>query len=212
MTPPTNVQSNQSTISTILAYPCTWGTCGEIFEDNIDLCSHIFKSSHIICENDGYYCYWNSCPRNKEHKPFDTVQKLTRHIKEVHMLRISAQKVPVDQLGVNYHRRGMFRKDITETTPTQSIIQQPSLATPSPLITLTQSVTTPTPIILPPLQSDTPIIPSTIIVPVTTIQSNVTMVTTTPTTTTNKQATPPNVFIPPPINTRQVVHSQIYLE
>ena len=223
--PPTQgpVTGKQST--TILAYPCTWGSCQEIFEDNIDLGSHIIKSNHIFCESDGYYCYWKGCPRTKEHngKPFDTLQKITRHVKEVHMLRIVAQKVPVDQLGSNYHRRGLFLKDSSqvEATPTHQIAQQPGIVVPTPSLIpsgqsiLSPDVATPSPTAVSSIVPSPVILPPSVIAPPTASSNPAAVTANVPSAPPPKPPdadTPPNVFVPPPKNMRQVVHSQIYLE
>ena len=223
--PPPPVQA------TILAYPCIWGTCKEIFEDNVDLGAHILRSNHILCEKDGYYCHWKGCPRTKEHngKPFDTLQKITRHVKEVHMLRIIAQKVPIDQLGANYHRRGTFLKEGTlpETIPIQQHSQQPSFVTPpqpllpiaQPIVSFDVTTVTPTPVstVIPQALAASQLLNT---VPTTSIQTITTTSNHTPSAPPSDQpvekittdTTPPSVFVPPPNNNREVVHSQIYLE
>ena len=113
----------QHTSDAILAYPCVWEGCQEIFEDSVDLGSHIFRSDHLHAEVDGnYYCYWFQCPRKKEvnGKPFDSLQKITRHVKEVHLLRVYPQKVPMVKIhGSHFHRRGVFMKDLPCDTSTE---------------------------------------------------------------------------------------------
>lgn len=124
--------AQQNTTDTILAYPCVWEGCQEIFEDSIDLGSHIFKSNHLHAEVDGsYYCYWSQCPRNKDNaKPFDSLQKITRHVKEVHLLRVYPQKVPfVKMNSPSFHRRGVFMKESFCATSTADVQQIPPTST-----------------------------------------------------------------------------------
>lgn len=183
-----------------------------VYEDNVDLGLHVVQSDHIKAEPDGYYCYWKGCTRTKDNggKPFDSLQKIVRHIKEVHMLKILAQKVVMDKLGANYFRRGAFLKDtpikdtpLTETMPTpQQILQQATLAiNPS-----TSAIgTTPTQQIK---------LPTTVVqaTPTNSVSTATVATQTSPPTHNEKSDTPPNVFVPPPNNTRKVCHSQIYMK
>lgn len=245
LTPPTAAQSHPlpalGGTHMIWAYPCQWGTCNDVFEDNVDLGLHLTRTDHIKPEKDGYYCYWKGCPRTKENngKPFDVLQKIIRHVKEVHMLRIVAQKLSIDKLGCNYFRRGVFLKDtpLTETMPSpQQILQQATLVMPTPptpsssllagqggVSLTTQDPTTPitstagpsslTPLTSTPskasIQPVPPVVPHSEHTADTSSMATQTGVTPP---TYNENATPPNVFISPPNNTRQVCHSQIYME
>ena len=216
-----------------------WDGCSEIFEDSLDLGAHILRSSHLRFESDGFYCYWNGCPRTKEHsgRPFDTLQKITRHVKEVHMLRVVPRQVSVDQLGTNFHRRGVFLKDsisLPQIPPVQPIISQsilttpthPVLATPTqifPSVSITPSTATltqnsvsiattqvlGTPIHISQTVTATPI-SAVSRTNVDTTQSTPARPHSQPTEDVTMETTPPSIFIPPPKNQREVVHSKIY--
>ena len=231
--------TSSQTSETILAYPCVWEGCQEIFEDSVDLGSHILRSSHLHGEGDGsYYCHWSQCHRKKDvgGKPFDSLQKITRHVKEVHLLRVFPQQVPIAKLGSRFHRRGIFIKDQLPLTATPSQVSTPinqpqaiplqlvaplappaapvPMATPPPVSLATPTVT---PVAITPQQLQqalkaTPIslLPSTSspeVIPLTT--STLTPVQEETITTV---AAPPSIFIAPPTNLQKVVHSQIYLK
>ncbi|CAI7994007.1 Protein polybromo-1 [Geodia barretti] len=49
-------------------------------------------TTHLVREADGhFYCRWANCPRNPRHggRAFDAMPKITRHVKEVHLLKLS---------------------------------------------------------------------------------------------------------------------------
>ena len=119
------------------------------------------------------------------------------------MLRMMAQKVSVEDLGTNYHRRGLFINDNvrTDTTPIQHAMPQPTLP-PQPLLAVGGQ-----PLITPDLATLVPVVPAV----ATPTQATPTPVPP-PEEVAKSKTTPPSVFVPPPKNIRPVIHSQIYQE
>ncbi|XP_019864490.1 PREDICTED: protein polybromo-1-like [Amphimedon queenslandica] len=209
---------HQQPATTTLAYPCMWNGCQESFDDTAELGSHIIRSNHISPEPDGnYYCYWSNCPRNKSQaKPFDSLQKITRHVKEVHLLRIHTQQAPVLKSLPRSTISTPLLKD-SVTTSTQAL--QPSIPITPVNVTPINAATQITPfhesvsstpqnnIITTPV----PVTPTLMITP-----QQTTTVTSTGTTDAVVQAdpqsdSPPSIFVAPPTKKKPIYHSKLYL-
>ena len=211
---------HQQPAATTLAYPCMWNGCQESFDDTAELGSHIIRSNHISPESDGnYYCYWSNCPRNKSQaKPFDSLQKITRHVKEVHLLRIHTQQVPLLKSLPRSTISTPLLKD-SVTTNTQAL--QPSIPIPAVNVTPVDAATQITPfhesisstpqnnnIIATPV----PVTPTVMITP-----QQPTTITSTNTTDAVVQAgpqsdSPPSIFVAPPAKKKPIYHSKLYLK
>ena len=107
-------------------FSCMWGNCGEKFESSMELMNHMLRlgpGSHISREVTGdYFCRWTNCPRHKDlnGKPFDTLQKITRHVKEVHLMRVVSRPLSVEQSRLDSRPRSSLAQD------------QPIIPTPIP--------------------------------------------------------------------------------
>lgn len=196
------VQQLTPHVDPVLAYPCAWDNCQESFEDISDLGSHIIRSNHLCSESDGsYYCHWTHCPRKREHggKPFDSLQKITRHVKEVHLLRVHPLVKP--------HQFHPIVKD----QPLPSSLSSPvPLITPANIITTTR---TSCPSFLQPASLETVAPEPSRITPQNNSQPP--PVTISIDTTSHLQTvtqTPPSVFVAPPTNQKQIFHSKLYLK
>uniref|UniRef100_A0A915DFK5 Protein polybromo-1 n=1 Tax=Ditylenchus dipsaci TaxID=166011 RepID=A0A915DFK5_9BILA len=82
----------------IRVFSCRWQLCDYQFDSQEGLYEHI-KSSHtcqIIVEGDNQYvCLWTSCLKyRKEGKPFPSMPRLHRHIKEKHLASSSKPIFP----------------------------------------------------------------------------------------------------------------------
>lgn len=195
------------------AYPCMWNTCQESFDDTAELSSHITRSNHIFPESDGnYYCYWSHCSRNKSlgGKPFDTLQKITRHVKEVHLLRIHTQPAPVLKSLPQPTIPVPLIKDINSTNTPPSI--------PIPAVNVTPTPTTNS---LTHFHESSSSIPrsniATTSVPVTpaltvTPQQAVTTASSAVAQNVPHSDSLPSIFVAPPPKRKQIYHSKLYLK
>lgn len=85
LTPP----SKQLQPGQIHVYCCRWNACNYQFDSQEGLYEHI-KTSHtskiIIGSENQFICLWTSCLKyRKEGKPFPSLPKLHRHLKEKHL-------------------------------------------------------------------------------------------------------------------------------
>lgn len=229
--PPTPPVDSPSVTSTglIPVFPCVWGNCTALFEDSTDLANHLLRSgpgTHINRDTDGnYYCYWANCPRHRElgGRPFDTFPKITRHVKEVHLLRVVPRQMPIDHLGSNFHRKNKGGlKMASPLTPSSSLSQSssighlPPIRLVNPMVAAnlsSQTVALPT---LPQtIPTSIPIPSASLPKPTLSTTSAVAIAPTQQATSTVSAAdtkTPPSIYHPPPPNQRRVVHSSIYLK
>ena len=232
-TPSTDSPSASTPARVVTAYPCAWGNCTGMFEESADLVNHVLRTgpgTHISRDIDGnFYCYWANCPRHRElgGRPFDTCPKITRHVKEVHLLRVVPRQVPLEHLGANFHRKGAGPIKIASPLTIPSALASPQnssvgglppIRLVNPMVASTHaSLTTPQTVVTParPLVSTSqlaisslpkPTLPTTTTATVTTPQQVTSTVTTTTT------LTPPSIYHTAPPNPRKVVHSSIYLK
>lgn len=72
----------------IRVHYCRWQTCDYSFDSQEGLYEHV-KTSHtsqIVDGENQFVCLWTSCLKyRKEGKPFPSLPRLHRHIKEKHM-------------------------------------------------------------------------------------------------------------------------------
>ncbi|VDM60949.1 unnamed protein product [Angiostrongylus costaricensis] len=106
----------------IRIYQCRWINCDSQFDSENGLYEHIVQhhTSQIIMDSEQQYvCMWVTCVRNrKEGKPFPSLPRLHRHMKEKH-LSSSVKSVYPNQIGRN------FFKFSTQSTSTGETIQSP---------------------------------------------------------------------------------------
>ncbi|PIC49976.1 hypothetical protein B9Z55_000106 [Caenorhabditis nigoni] len=88
-------------------YACKWAACDTQYDTETALLEHVIQhhTSQIIMDSDQQFvCMWMTCLRNrKDGKPFPSLPRLHRHIKEKHM-PTSAKTIHQTQLGKNFYR------------------------------------------------------------------------------------------------------------
>ncbi|EYC16997.1 hypothetical protein Y032_0032g2608 [Ancylostoma ceylanicum] len=91
----------------IRIYQCKWINCDSQFDSENGLYEHIVQhhTSQIIMDSEQQYvCMWVTCVRNrKEGKPFPSLPRLHRHMKEKH-LATSMKNVYPNQIGRNFFK------------------------------------------------------------------------------------------------------------
>lgn len=105
------------TLSTTV-YECLWDSCDQQFEAQQDLVDHLAQepNGHVyqtylgFKDNNEFQCLWPNCARVKKNiPPFPNIQKLLRHVREVHvktagkiiMPDLKARPVPSSRKGVS---------------------------------------------------------------------------------------------------------------
>ncbi|XP_077514488.1 protein polybromo isoform X9 [Amblyomma americanum] len=82
-----------ATLSTTV-YECQWDGCDASYDNQQDLCDHlaqdpngqVYQSYLGFKDNNEFQCLWANCPRvKKQVPPFPSIQKLLRHVREVHV-------------------------------------------------------------------------------------------------------------------------------
>ncbi|KAK6728994.1 hypothetical protein RB195_006197 [Necator americanus] len=91
----------------IRIYQCKWINCDSQFDSENGLYEHIVQhhTSQIIMDSEQQYvCMWVTCVRNrKDGKPFPSLPRLHRHMKEKH-LASSMKNVYPNQIGRNFFK------------------------------------------------------------------------------------------------------------
>ncbi|KAL6428031.1 hypothetical protein ACFW04_008427 [Cataglyphis niger] len=94
-----------------VVYECCWDNCDWQFEDMTDCIDHCIaeqnghvQSSFTNAPSDvEYQCQWRGCGRTKKSvPPFPSVQRLARHVKEVHILKSHGRIIPPSERSRNY--------------------------------------------------------------------------------------------------------------
>ncbi|XP_076249117.1 protein polybromo isoform X1 [Calliopsis andreniformis] len=94
-----------------VVYECCWDNCDWQFEDMTDCIDHCIaeqnghvQSSFANASNDvEFQCQWRGCGRTKKSvPPFPSVQRLARHVKEVHILKSNGRIIPPSERSKNY--------------------------------------------------------------------------------------------------------------
>ncbi|XP_032671562.1 protein polybromo-1 isoform X2 [Odontomachus brunneus] len=94
-----------------VVYECCWDNCDWQFEDMTDCIDHCIaeqnghvQSSFVNAPSDvEFQCQWRGCGRTKKTvPPFPSVQRLARHVKEVHILKSHGRIIPPSERSKNY--------------------------------------------------------------------------------------------------------------
>uniref|UniRef100_A0A0K0DFJ3 HMG box domain-containing protein n=1 Tax=Angiostrongylus cantonensis TaxID=6313 RepID=A0A0K0DFJ3_ANGCA len=105
----------------IRIYQCRWINCDSQFDSENGLYEHIVQhhTSQIIMDSEQQYvCMWVTCVRNrKEGKPFPSLPRLHRHMKEKH-LSSSVKSVYPNQIGRNFFKFSTQSSSTGETGST----------------------------------------------------------------------------------------------
>nr|CAD7444948.1 unnamed protein product [Timema bartmani] len=129
-------------------FECCWDNCDFQFEDIIDCYDHAAQEPHghvfmhfanIPSNEAEYQCQWRGCGRVKKGaQPFPHVQRLSRHIKEVHILKGNGRVILPQDRSRNY-----VSSRTTPPTPTsapnEAPVGNPALATPQSMSRQTPS-------------------------------------------------------------------------
>lgn len=95
-------------------YECCWDTCDFQFEDMTDCIDHCIaeQTGHVQttfanltgeAETLTFQCQWRGCGRTKKSvPPFPSVQRLARHVKEVHILKSNGRIIPPPDRSKNF--------------------------------------------------------------------------------------------------------------
>ncbi|XP_044019978.1 protein polybromo-1 isoform X3 [Aphidius gifuensis] len=126
-------------------YECCWENCDWQFEDATDCIDHCIaeatghvQSTFINAAPDvEFQCIWRGCGRMKKNvAPFPSLQRLARHVKEVHIHKGNGRIIPPNERSKNY----MASKGPTILPPMESAIATqtninniPAAAQPEPL-------------------------------------------------------------------------------
>ncbi|XP_071450417.1 protein polybromo-1 isoform X3 [Hetaerina americana] len=93
-----------------LVYECLWDHCDWQFEDQTDLTDHCIQEpnghvqQYFVANPDAdFQCQWKGCGRlKKQAAPFPSVQRLARHVKEVHIQKGNGRPIPPHDRNRNY--------------------------------------------------------------------------------------------------------------
>jgi protein polybromo-1 len=80
-----------------------------MYEDERDLLDHLcdrgdghIQQTYGGAKTDSYNCKWRNCGRvKKSATPFPKLDRLVRHMKEIHIVKHAVKKVSLDQLQNN---------------------------------------------------------------------------------------------------------------
>ncbi|XP_066590432.1 protein polybromo-1 [Prorops nasuta] len=103
--------TNSANVIQDVVYECCWDNCDWQFEDMTDCIDHCIaeqsghvQSSFLNASSDvEFQCQWRGCGRTKKSvPPFPSVQRLARHVKEVHILKSNGRIIPPTERSKNY--------------------------------------------------------------------------------------------------------------
>uniref|UniRef100_A0A146KQX2 Protein polybromo-1 n=1 Tax=Lygus hesperus TaxID=30085 RepID=A0A146KQX2_LYGHE len=135
---------------TEIVFECAWDTCDWQFEDNADAVEHavndptghvnlFFQSLVAAGQTDiEYQCQWRGCTRTKKTiPPFPNLQRILRHVKEVHLLKSTGRAITLDQKSKHYmpsRKAAMMKAAASAASPGPSAVVTGMSArnTPSP--------------------------------------------------------------------------------
>ncbi|CAH1119196.1 unnamed protein product [Phaedon cochleariae] len=113
-------------------FECLWDNCDYQFEEVADLIEHCIKDKesqgHVQAfyqENQGsdFNCYWRNCSRNKKNvQPFPNIQRLIRHIRDMHINKGNGRSVAPENRNKNFK----------PSSKPQAVNRPTSSATPNP--------------------------------------------------------------------------------
>ncbi|XP_018021058.1 protein polybromo-1 [Hyalella azteca] len=74
-----------------IVFECMWGDCDVMFEDLADMYDHLLneQTGHVCKVKTTFECQWRTCSRHKKNNlmPFPMLARLTRHTREVHLMK-----------------------------------------------------------------------------------------------------------------------------
>ncbi|XP_074033562.1 protein polybromo isoform X4 [Leptinotarsa decemlineata] len=95
-----------------VVYECLWDNCDYQFEEVVDLIEHCIKDKESQGHVQAFYtenqisefnCYWRNCGRNKKNvQPFPNIQRLIRHVRDMHINKGNGRSVPPENRSKNF--------------------------------------------------------------------------------------------------------------
>ncbi|XP_047493283.1 protein polybromo-1-like isoform X2 [Penaeus chinensis] len=110
-----------------VVFECMWESCDYMFEDLYDLSDHLLQENggHVHKVSQVFECGWRGCSRHKKSSlaPFPMVQRLMRHVREVHIQKNTGRIIQHQDRSRNFvasSRRSLVSQEPPQTTPTQT--------------------------------------------------------------------------------------------
>ncbi|KAK8745940.1 hypothetical protein OTU49_017190 [Cherax quadricarinatus] len=107
-----------------VVFECMWESCDFMFEDLADLSDHLLLEStgHVHKVTQVFECGWRGCSRHKKSSlaPFPMVQRLVRHVREVHIQKNTGRIIQHHDRSRNFvasTRRSLLSLQPTPATP-----------------------------------------------------------------------------------------------
>ncbi|XP_064120961.1 protein polybromo-1-like isoform X6 [Macrobrachium nipponense] len=108
-----------------VVFECLWETCDYMFEDLLDLSDHLLlePSGHVHKVGQVFECGWRGCSRHKKSSlaPFPMVQRLMRHVREIHIQKNTGRIIQHCDRSRNFvasSRRSLVNQQPAQTTST----------------------------------------------------------------------------------------------
>lgn len=106
-----------------VVFECMWESCDHMFEDLADLSDHLLleATGHVFKVTQEFECRWRGCSRHKKSSlaPFPMVQRLARHVREVHILKNTGRIIQHHDRSRNFSastRRSLLSLQSSATT------------------------------------------------------------------------------------------------
>ncbi|KAK7083430.1 Protein polybromo-1, partial [Halocaridina rubra] len=131
-----------------VVFECMWDSCDYMFEDLLDLSDHLLlePNGHAHKVRDVFECQWRGCSRHKKSSlaPFPMVQRLMRHIREVHIQKNTGRIIQHCDRSRNFSASSR-RSLVNQQQPPQNVVSiYPTTVSPhSSLQTIVTSTPTP---------------------------------------------------------------------
>ncbi|XP_073978285.1 protein polybromo isoform X2 [Rhodnius prolixus] len=128
-------------------FECCWDTCDWQFEDVTDAIDHAVAegTGHVYqwfqmpsASEADYQCQWRGCTRTRKTiPPFPNVQRLARHVKEVHLLKSTGKVILSESRSKHYvpSRKAAMAKAVAASQMAAAVtgLTNQARSTPSPL-------------------------------------------------------------------------------
>ncbi|XP_066976703.1 protein polybromo-1 isoform X4 [Macrobrachium rosenbergii] len=108
-----------------VVFECLWETCDYMFEDLLDLSDHLLlePSGHVHKVGQVFECGWRGCSRHKKSSlaPFPMVQRLMRHVREIHIQKNTGRIIQHCDRSRNFvasSRRSLVNQQPAQTSST----------------------------------------------------------------------------------------------
>ncbi|XP_050687170.1 protein polybromo-1-like isoform X6 [Eriocheir sinensis] len=106
-----------------VVFECMWESCDHMFEDLADLSDHLLleATGHVFKVTQVFECGWRGCSRHKKSSlaPFPVVQRLAKHVREIHILKNTGRIIQHHDRSRNFMastRQSLLSLQSTATT------------------------------------------------------------------------------------------------